>query len=260
MGKQLKDISICVVTHNNKIEVKELLDSIYKYTEDIDFEVFLVDNASSDGTAESVEESFPAVSVIKSEKNLGFGRAHNLVLNKINSKYHLILNPDVMLPYNAIKEVFLYLEENNDVVIATTKVLYPDGRPQNLPKKNPRIKYILAGKLEKCSNYFKKIREEYTMYSDSSAKHEPFSIDFCTGCFMMVRSDIFKKLNGFDENFFMYMEDADLSRRARKYGTIKFLPKTEIIHAWHRDSSKKFKFFLIHLISLFKYLVKWRKD
>ena len=256
----MNKLSICIVTRNNQEEILTLLHSIYKFTSDLDFEVFVVDNNSTDETVKRVSERFPMVNLIVAECNLGFGKAHNLVLNKIKSEYHLILNPDIIIKTNVIKELVNYLEIDNKAVMVTPKIISPNGNNQFLPKKNPKFKYVVAGKLEKFSKYFSHIRNEYTMSEQESKAISPFGIEFCTGCFMMIRSEIFKKLNGFDERFFMYLEDADLSRRARKYGEIMFLPKSAAVHAWHRESAKSLKFFLIHLSSLVKYLLKWKND
>lgn len=87
---------------------------------------------------------------------------------------------------------------------------------------------------------------------------EPTEIEFATGCFMMVRTELFKKINGFDEIFFMYFEDADLSKRVRQYGKIVFYPDTFVVHLWNRASAKKIKFLFIHISSMIKYFCKWK--
>lgn len=250
-------VSICIVTHNNEKEILNLIKSIYLFTEGIDFKIYIVDNNSKDETIKLITKNFPNITIIKSRKNLGFGKAHNLVLNKITSDFHIIINPDIVLKSNAIMDLLDYLKRHKDVVIVTPKIVFEDGKIQFLPKKDPKVKYMLAGKFERYSTYFESLRREYTMQKKSYSD-DPFCIDFCTGCFMLIRTKIFKKLKGFDERFFMYLEDADLSRRARKYGKIMFIPKVEVIHTWHRESSKNIKFFLIHLVSMFKYFIKWK--
>ena len=255
----MKNLTISIVTHNSENEILKLLESIYKFSSDLNFKIFVIDNASKDGTLKLIKANYPEVATIESRKNIGFGKAHNLVLGKIFSDFHLIINPDIVIKSDVIKNIVSYLIKNPDVVIATPKILNPDGSLQSLPKRNPKLMYMLSGKLEKFSKYFSKVRREYTMFEKENCSKVPFNIDFCTGCFMMIRTKIFEKLNGFDNRFFMYLEDADLSRRAKKYGKIMYLPKESAVHLWHRDSSKKIKFFLIHLVSMFKYLIKWKK-
>lgn len=252
------ELSISVVTYNSEKEILNLLKSIYKFSSNISFKVFVIDNDSKDGTVKLIENNYPEVEIVKSKKNIGFGRAHNLILERIESEFHLIINPDVIITSQVIKNLVSYLKKHKEAVIATPKILNPDGSVQSLPKKDPKFIYMLAGKLEKYSNFFSKIRKKYTMSKEELTAKKPFCIDFCTGCFMMIRTKIFKKLKGFDDGFFMYLEDADLSRRARKYGKIVFLPNETIVHFWRRESARKLKFFFTHLKSMIKYLIKWK--
>ncbi|MDQ5983656.1 MAG: N-acetylglucosaminyl-diphospho-decaprenol L-rhamnosyltransferase [Eubacteriales bacterium SKADARSKE-1] len=250
-------VSICVVTHNNCNEILNLLKSIYENTVEVNFSVFVVDNNSSDNTVNLISKYYPNVEIIKTNCNKGFGYAHNLVIDKIDSDFHIIINPDISFNVNVLKQLSDYLSENNDVIIVTPKILHPNGSEQYLPKREPKIKYLMAGKLERFSNSLSKLRSKYTM--ENECLEEPVDIDFCTGCFMMIRTEIFKKLNGFDDRFFMYFEDADLSKRAKKFGRVIFFPKIYVTHSWERASSKKIKFLFIHISSMIKYLIKWNK-
>lgn len=248
-------VSVCVVTHNNENEILNLVDSIFNNTKDVSFSVYLVDNNSTDNTVKVVSDKYKQVKIIKNPDNKGFGYAHNKVLKHINSDYHIIINPDIYFNEDVISYLCNYFDKQKNVSIVTPKVLFEDGTEQYLPKRDPKIRYLFAGKFEKFSNYFKKLRNEYTM-KDKSIK-SPTNIEFCTGCFMMIKTSLFKKLNGFDDRFFMYFEDADLSRRARNFGNIIFNPDVTVTHLWHRASSKSIKFLIIHISSLIKYLKKW---
>lgn len=250
------NVSVCVVTHNNENEILKLMDSIFNNTKKVSFKVYLVDNNSADNTVKLVAEMYKKVEIIRNLDNKGFGYAHNKVLNLISSDYHVIINPDISFKEDVLSELCAYMDEQKNVAIVTPKVLSEDGSEQHLPKREPALKYLVAGKCERFSSSFAKLRNEYTM-KDRSIKL-PTKIDFCTGCFMMIRTSLFKKLNGFDDNFFMYFEDADLSRRARAYGKIMFNPKVTVTHLWHRASSKKLKFLFIHMASMIKYFKKWR--
>ena len=248
-------VSICVVTHNNENEIKSLLDSIFYNTKGVSFKAYLVDNNSSDRTLEIVKSKYDNIKIIENDNNNGFGYAHNKVLDFINSDYHLIINPDISFKTDVISDLCNFMDNNDDVAIVTPKVLHQSGEEQHLPKRDPKLKYLIGGKFERFSNYFSNLRAEYTMKNVKISK--PTAIEFCTGCFMMIRSDIFKKLNGFDDSFFMYFEDADLSRRARRYGKVIFNPDFKVIHLWERASSKKLKFLFIHISSMIKYFKKW---
>ena len=252
-------VSICVVTHNNESKILDLMKSIFENTRDINFEVFLVDNASNDATTGLVERNYPQVKIIKLKENKGFSFANNQILNRLNSKYHVVINPDIIFESNVFKELADYLEQNENVAIITPKVLSEDGSIQYLAKKEPKLKYLLAGRLKNFFKFLGKYHDEYVMKEKTDKEKEPFEIENCTGCFMMIKTEVFKKLKGFDQRFFMYFEDVDLSIRARKYGKIIFYPKTHVIHLWERASAKNLKFLLIHISSMIKYFSKWKK-
>lgn len=247
------DLSIGVVTYNNGEEICNLLSSIYKYISGITYEVYVVDNVSSDDTVNIVKENFPNVNIVMSKANNGFGSGHNHLLN-VNSRYHIIINPDIIIDNNVFKCLVEYMDENNDCVLVTPKILNEDGTEQLLPKRSPTAKYMLLGRLSNYIKPFEKYRDEYTMKGRKF--NNPTEIEFCTGCFMMLRTEIWKKLGGFDERFFMYLEDADLSDRARKYGKVIFNPNYSVVHKWERGSSKNYKLLKIHFQSMFKYLKK----
>ena len=225
-------VSICVVTHNNEEKILKLLKSIYENTKDLKFDVFLVDNASEDSTVDIVKKFYPQVKIVDLSKNNGFSYANNQVLDKINSKYHVVINPDIIFEVNIFKILSDYLMQNQDVAVVTPKILSEDKTIQYLSKIEPNFKYLLSGRLKKYFKFLEKYHDGYVMKEKTEKETEPFEIEVCTGCFMMIRTEIFKKVKGFDERFFMYFEDVDLSRRARKFGKIIFYHKAKVIHLW----------------------------
>lgn len=252
----MSKLTISIATYNNEKEILNVLKSIYKNTIDLDFEIFVIDNNSSDKTVRLIYNNYPNVKVIEQPSNNGFGRSHNYILNKINSEYHAIINPDITFDGNMLKKMAKYMDENKDVVLLTPKVLNLDGTIQRLPRKKPTLKYLISGRLERYSKKLKKIRDEYTM-SGLDFK-EPTEVEFCTGCFMFIRTEVLKKLNGFDDRFFMYFEDVDLTQRAKKYGKTIIYPGAKVYHSWSRESFQKIKCFFIHVSSMCKYFYKWR--
>ncbi len=251
----MKKISVCIVTCNNEKNILSVLNSIYKNSKNFILDTFVVDNNSTDNTVSLVKKHFPQVNLIVLPKNKGFGHGHNQVLNKISSDYHVILNPDITFNTNILDDLSSYLDANPEAVIVSPAILNSDGTPQDLPKHNPKIKYLISGRMEHLGSIFKKWRSEYT-YRDKLIKG-PIEVDFCSGCFIMIKTEVFKKLNGFDERFFMYFEDADLTRRAKKYGKAIFNPLLKATHSWERTSSKQFKYMCIHISSMIKYFYKW---
>ena len=246
-------VSACIVTYNSSKKIGEAVSSIKMYTKGVDYKLYIFDNGSTDNTKEIALEADNSVIFTENNANLGFGKANNLVLDLIDSKYHAIINPDIRINSDVISEICNYMDEHPDVALATPKILFPDGTEQHLPKLKPRMIYLLARR----TPLFKKKAIEYTM--ENIKIEQPTEIDQCTGCFAIIKSEVFKKIGGFDERFFMYMEDADLTIRAKEYGKTMFLPQFSVIHEWERSSSKSLKYMLIHISSMFKFIWKHKR-
>ena len=247
----MQTVSVGIVTYNNEDKIENVLNSIFKHTRGVDVTVYVVDNSSSDQTVHVVQTKFPKVKLLSMSSNMGFGEAHNQLLSVLGSDYHVILNPDITFETDVLAELSRYLEKHSDVSMVTPRILFPDGQEQHLPKRNPTLRYVLGGRIG-----FKSLRRKYTMADVVFT--EPAKIEFCTGCFMMLRTSLFCELKGFDNRFFMYFEDADLTRRARKKGHAIFYPGVSVTHVWERASAKSFKFMRIHISSMIKYFMKWK--
>lgn len=244
-----KTVSAAIVTYNDREQAISACKSLLEHTKRYPLKLYVFDNASCDGTVEALQKL--GVTVFKNTKNIGFGAAHNKVISTQMGKYHFVVNPDVILNSDVVSDMVDFFESNPDVVMAMPKILNCDGSEQRLPKEKPTFKRLFFGRLSK------KIRKEYVWANKNITK--PTQIDFCSGCFFGIRSDLFCKLGGFDERFFMYLEDADLTLRAKNCGKVMLLPQFEITHLWQRASAKSFRCFLIHTVSCFKFIFKWRK-
>lgn len=250
----MEELSIAVVNYNGLDTILNLLDGIYTYTKSLKFQVYVIDNASTDGSVEQIRAKFPQVNLIESQKNRGYGGGNNLVLNLLDSRYHLVINPDVVIRDNILRQLVDYMEFHPAVALVTPKVLHSDGTEQFLPKRQPTLRYMFGGRFTKYFEKCRRIRAEYTRSDERFT--QPTEIDFCTGCFMLMRTALFQELGGFDEAFFMYLEDADLSCRLQQKGKLMFHPGYTITHQWEKASGKSFRFLLIHLNSLRIYLKK----
>lgn len=248
-----EQLSVCIVTYNNSEVIGQAVSSIKEYTKGIGYRLYISDNASSDNTLDKVLENHNDVEIIKNGGNIGFGKAHNSAIPLLDSKYHAVINPDIRLDNDVFTELCSFLDSHEDAVMVTPKILFPNGDEQVLPKRKPKLKYLLGRRLL----FFKDAAVEYTRSDETFT--EPTEIDFCTGCFFVMRTEVFKKLGGFDDRFFMYLEDADITLRAQKYGKVLFIPSSHVIHCWERSSSKSLKYLLIHISSMFKFLFKYRK-
>lgn len=249
-------VSACIVTYNNADKICRTIKSILAVTKGVDFQLYVSDNDSSDNTVELVKREFPQVIVLENKTNKGFGHGNNAVISKLNSKYHFIINPDIFLKENAVLELVKFLENNSDIVMAVPKFVFENGEEQFTPKLQPTLRYMLGGRLSKYGLVFKKWRDEYTLKNVEIKK--PIDIGFCSGCFIAVRTDVFKKIKGFDERYFLYSEDADITRMAQKYGRTVYNPSVSVIHLWERAYKKSGRHFRIQIASMFKYFWKWR--
>ena len=252
-----KTVSISITTYNSEPYIGGLLDSLFQFEQDLDYHVYVIDNASIDKTVDIVKsKACPRLTLIKSDQNIGFGGGHNRVLKYIDSKYHVCINPDVFIKNNVLARMADYMDSHEEIGILTPKILFPDGQIQILPKKDPRLIYLIARRVP--LRFLKKYREEYEMRSmgDDNA----FDIEFCSGAFMFMRTALFKKVEGFDKRYFLYFEDADLSRKIRKFARAQYNPQFSVYHYWERAGSKKLKFLFIQIHSMLKYMKKWRKD
>lgn len=251
-----KMLTAAIVTYNGEEQAVATVNSVLEHTKKYPLSLYVIDNASTDSTPEKIAE-IRGVNLIQKEENLGFGGGHNAVLGEISSKYHAVINPDIELDSDVLAHLVDVMEQNSDIALIAPKIIGSDGNEQHLPKRHPTSKYLFLGRLSKLGGVFKKIRKEYTREEENLQGLT--DIEFCSGCFFLIQTEIFKKIGGFDKRYFMYMEDADLSREVLKYGRVVFDSSVTVRHLWKRESAKSLKYLFIHLSSAFKYLKKWRK-
>lgn len=242
-------ITAAIVLYNENLEtLQKTIDSFLKTP--IEKKLFLIDNSPS----KILEKQFnnPEIKYFFVGKNIGFGAAHNLVLNKIESDFHLILNPDVIFTSDVIPTLIKELSSLNDVSFITPKVIYPNKETQYVCRKHPTFYGLINRKLKLSKAQL--IKNEYR----NQNIEKPFCPEFIHGCFMLFKTEDFKAVNGFDERYFLYMEDADLCRKVQILGKkILYFPKKTIIHQHQKGSSKKIKLFFHHFSSAIKYFLKW---
>lgn len=247
-------VSGCIVTYNAKGKVDATIESVLEMTKGVDFTLYIVDNASEDGTAAYIKEKYPSVVVIESKINGGFGAGHNKVMPFLESDYHVVINPDILLKEDVISELALFASQDKTVGLLSPQIRFEDGRLQMLAKRNPTVRYLGNHWFHKGDEP-NRIMTEYCMLD--MPDDEPFEITNATGCFMFFRTSVFMELGGFDERFFMYLEDCDIARRvSQKYKAL-FYPKATVYHLWERESKRNKKLLLIHIQSIIKYFLKW---
>jgi len=250
-------VSVGIVSYNSAADLPCVLDSVLASQTDRPVCVTVADNASTDDSCRVVREHYPAVTLLELPENRGFGAAHNAVIGTATSTYHAIVNPDIEVEPSTLETLATYLDEHPEAVLVTPMILNTDGTPQAVPRVLPRPRYMFAGQLERFGGVFRRWRDEYTRRRETFTAPTP--ITFCTGCFMMVRTQALRQEGGFDDRFFMYMEDADLSRRLARHGQLMLIPEARVTHRWEKASGKSGKFLRIHLRSMRMYFAKWRK-
>lgn len=252
-------LSACIVAYCDYDEVCAAVRSILRYTPAADFALYVVDNASPDGCGQKLAATDfgdARVTVIQLAENVGFGKGHNTVLERLDSEVHFILNPDILLTGDILDGLADWLLTQNGAAMATPQLCYPDGRLQHLPRRKPTPWLLLARQLApKFGGIFKKADDHYTMQDEDLTV--PRRIEFCTGSFMAVRTDVLKEIGGFDPAYFMYVEDADLTQKVLRKGTVWLVPQFSAIHAWHRAPMRDAGKFKMQLVSMGRYFKKW---
>lgn len=244
--------SASIVLYNHSVKEIEPLVTSLKQCDSIE-DIFLIDNSEQQNN----DFSLLPVTYIFNNKNLGYGKAHNIAIRKTieqNIPFHLVINPDVEVEPEAINEITLYMKKHKDVGQIMPKVLYPNGEIQYLCKQLPKPKDLLFRRFFP-DHFFRKSKEHFELRA--SGYNQIMEVPYLSGCFMFLRTDALKEVGLFDERFFMYPEDIDLTRRIhKKYKTI-FYPSVSIIHYHTQGSYKTTKMLFVHLWNLVKYFNKW---
>ena len=238
LGNNL-DVSVIIVNYNVKEFVQNLLHSLEKATRSIKAEIIIVDNASDDGSVELIREKFPYVKLVASKENLGFGRANNVGFQMAQGKYLFILNPDTLVQEDTLEKLISFFERTPDAGMIGCKILNPDGTLQLSCRRGFPSPWTSFCKVTGLSSLFPKSRlfAKYNLtYLDEDQISE---VDALSGSCMLMRKDVYDKIGGFDEQFFMYGEDLDLCYRVQKAGfKVYYVPETKIIH-YKGESTKR---------------------
>lgn len=206
------DVSIVVVTYNNKEALEKCLDSIYKYTKNVNFEIIIIDNHSQDGTVFLIEKKFPYVKYMYLDENYGFAKASNIGIKENSSRYILLLNNDTLLLNNIIKDLFDFMEANKDISACGPKLL------------NEKLKFQRQGNF---------IFNLLLRFIDA-----PLEVSYLPMTAFFIKMEIFDKIGFLDENFFFYNEDLDFTKRMNKNGmVIKYLPHLALVHIGRKTAS-----------------------
>lgn len=231
-----------------------------------EYEIIVVDNASSDGSADAVREAFRQVYVIANKENAGYARANNQGYEISKGDFILLLNPDTVAMPGAIKNVLEFMRNTSDAGMAGCKLLNPDGSLQKSIRTFPTI----------AENLLRALFLDKIVYSNYQTKtygrDKPIKIDYATGAFLMVRRDALGGLSLLNPEFFMYAEEKDLGMRLRESGwETYFVPTAEVVHYGGQSTGQiavemflelqksQVKFFVLHYrpIKAFSLAASW---
>ncbi|MCX7981278.1 MAG: glycosyltransferase family 2 protein [Syntrophales bacterium] len=246
------DISFIVVNWNTRDLLRLCLASIYSTVEGIEYEVFVVDNGSSDGSVEMVKREFPLVRLIENKQNKGFAAANNQALCLMKGRYAFLLNSDACLTKGAVKELFQFMERHKEAAMCCGQLLNEDGTKQRSFASFPNLLTLLTN--ESLLEFFfpKKFPGKRRNYT------HPIEVDSCIGAAMLVRKKAIDEVGKLDERYFFFFEETDWAYAMRKAGwKIYFLPSALVYHFQGQSIGERLTPRLEYYRSRYRYFEKW---
>lgn len=230
------DVTVTIVTYQCRDMVLRCLETLEAGAGACSLEVVVVDNASTDGVADAVAEEFPDVTVLETGRNDGFGKAHNLGASRAAGRYLLVLNPDTLVEPGAIEAMVRFADERAEagepVGVVAPQLLNPDGTDQRTARAFPTMSAGLFGRRSPLTRWFPDNRwSRRFLMADRVPDGNPWTVDWVSGAAMLVPRELFADVGGFDPDFFMHFEDAELCHRVARHGRPTWcVPSARIVH------------------------------
>lgn len=234
-------------------QVLALTQSLLEYTHVR--HVFWVDNSSN--RIDTLPLQSERVRYIFNGKNLGYGAAHNIAIRESiydDVPFHLVINPDILITPDTLPTLMSFIQQHPEVGLVMPRVVYPSGELQYLCKLLP-TPWNVFGRRFLPQAWIRKSNERYELRH--TGYNRPMNVPYLSGCFMLMRTEAVRRARLFDERFFMYPEDIDLTRRIhRDYLTV-FYPHTTVVHQHEKASYRSIKMLWIHIVNMCRYFNKW---
>ena len=255
-------LSITIVVYRNYDDIQNVIGTIERFTDfNISKRIYIVDNSEwergeQDPSVEKLKNfllQYPDVEYVYTCENIGFGKGHNLVLPQLKSEYHAIVNPDIILDSDVFSNIIEYMDLHTEVGMCVPRITDESGTLLPVYRRELTVLDMFIRMF--CGKMFVKRQSWHTMQDMDYSM--PFLVPFAQGSFLLIRTALFRELKGFDETFFMYVEDADLCKRVNENSKVMYFPGASVIHKWEKGSHKKLKLFREHLCSTFYYFRKW---
>lgn len=215
------ELSVIIVNYNGVKYLKECLDSLYQKLNNITFEIIILDNNSTDDSCAYIKANFPEVKLIESKINYGFGKGNNEAVKTAQGNYLLLINNDtIVLDY--LLPVLEFLKKDTSIGVIGINML--NGKKEYLPA---------AGNFPNLKNMFqlKKLLQNGSEFNLGNFSRDSYEVDWLGGSFLLLSKTTYENIKGFDEDYFMYVEDVDFSKRIANLGLKRvFLPNYNYIH------------------------------
>ena len=254
----MQKITFSVVLYKNKAsDLNTLLSSINNccYFKN-NVKLYIIDNSPTDDLKTLCPDD--RTEYIHNPSNPGFGAAHNIAIKKafeIPSKYHFIVNPDILFERNVIETMVNAMDKDAGIGMMMPQVLNLDGSIQNLPKLLPTPFNIVLRKFKKPKAIYNQFINRYELRSVPNDKI--YNAPILSGCFTLLNLEALRMVGIYDDKFFMYFEDWDLSRRMHQHYKTLYYPKVSVYHGYDSGANKNFKLFKIFIKSAIYYFNKW---
>lgn len=219
--------------------------------------IYVIDNSPND-TFSFVTDINDCITYRHMSENVGFGAAHNKAFRmarEYGSKYHFVVNPDISYDKDVVSPMLAFLEEHEDIGQMMPRILYPDGKKQYLPKLLPSPYMLFWRKMKHPLRIHENYMNRFEMRS--MLDNRPYDVACVTGCFSAIRTELLERTGGYDERFFMYFEDTDLTRRLHAICRTVYYPLVHVKHTYGHGASKHCRLFFIFISSCLKYFFKW---
>lgn len=251
------DVSIITVGMNHSSFIKKLYNTLYSlHRPNISFEAIYIDNCSKDDSVEFIRNSYPEVKIIENDKIHGFSYNNNIGARIAVGKYLAIINPDIQLLENCLDILFAFYEENKQTGIVVPMLLNPDLTLQYSVRNFINIPFLFSRILTKGNDNSEKKKIKSYLCKDLDSKQTQF-INWSIGAALFLSREFFNEIKGFDEDYFLYMEDEDLCLRSWKAKRpVVYHPKSKMIHNHLRSSKKIGKRTFMHFKSLLIFFLK----
>ena len=223
----MSKLSILIVTWNSQATIRDCLKSIQNTCQNLDYEVLVWDNVSTDDTVKIIQTEFPKVQLFESQQKLGFAGGNNGLLAKANSESILFLNPDTVVIDNSVPKMLEYLKNNSSAVALGPQLLYSDSTFQLSYAKFPNLASEFFTKIyQRSANQKRSVLLKFLERNSAETKE----VDWISGACFMTRKKVLQDTGQFDKNFFLYFEDADLCYRMKSKGKIIYFPESQVVH------------------------------